>query len=212
MTLPSHDEKVLRIIQNKFGGNIKSRAGIKAVRYRSQNKTTVLKIIKCVNGLIINNIRLVQLHKACLALNIPIICPVKPTIESAYISGLLDSDGTLNIYKQVYKDTFRYQLTISIANKSRSNIEFLLDNLGGNIYFDTSENGCYFWKANSKLLHFKLYDYFLNFPPKTIKGHRTHLIKEFHELNELKAYREIDNLTVNFKRWNRFLEKWNNKN
>jgi hypothetical protein len=212
MTLPSHDEKVLRIIQNKFGGNIKTRAGIKAVRYRSQNKITVIKLIHCLNGLLINNIRLVQLHKACLALNIPIKEPVKPTIDSAYISGLLDSDGTINFYKHHYKDTFRYQLTISIANKSRSNIEFLLDVIGGNIYFDKSENGCYFWKANSKLLHFKLYDYFIYFPPKTIKGHRTHLIKEFHELSELKAYREIDGLTVNFKRWKRFLDKWGNKN
>jgi LAGLIDADG endonuclease len=144
MTLPSHDEKVLRLIQNKFGGNIKAKAGIKAVRYRSQNKTTVIKIINCLNGLINNNIRLAQLHKACLVLNIPIKESVKPTIDSAYISGLLDSDGTLNIYKQSYKDTFRYQLTISIANKSRSNIEILLDVIGGNIYFDRSENGCYF--------------------------------------------------------------------
>jgi LAGLIDADG endonuclease len=200
MTLPSHDEKVLRIIQNKFGGNIKPRAGIKAVRYRSQNKITIIKIIQCLNGLLVNNIRLVQLHKACLALNISIKDPIKPTIKSAYISGLLDSDGTLNFYKQHYKDTFRYQLTISIANKSRSNIEFLLDIIGGTIYFDKSENGCYFWKANSKLLHFKLYEYFLKFPPKTIKGHRTHLIKEFHELNELKAYKEMENSTVNLKR------------
>lgn len=207
MTLPSHDEKVLRIIQNKFGGSIKARAGIKAIRYRSQHKITVTKIIQCLNGLLINNIRLVQLHKACLALNIPIKEPVKPTLESAYISGLLDSDGTINFYKHRYKDTFRYQLTISIANKSRSNIEFLLDVIGGNIYFDKSENGFYFWKANSKLLHFKLYDYFIKFPPKTIKGHRTHLIKEFHELNELKAYRENEDLAVNFKRWKIFLDK-----
>ena len=60
LTLPACDEKVLRIIQNKFGGNIKARSGVKAVRYRSQNKDTVTKIIKCLNGLIINNIRLAQ--------------------------------------------------------------------------------------------------------------------------------------------------------
>lgn len=212
MTLPSGEEKVLRIIQNKFGGNIKARSGVKAIRYRTQNKKTVTKIIKCLNGLIINNIRLAQLHKACLALNIPIKDPITPTIDSAYISGLLDSDGTINIYKHHFNDSFRYQLTISIANKSRCNIEFLLNVIGGNIYYDKSQNGCYFWKANSKLLHFKLYDYFLKFPPKTIKRHRTYLIKEFHELNELKAYRESDYLTMNFKRWKIFISKWDNKN
>ena len=212
MTLPTSDEKVLRILQNKFGGNIKARSGVKAVRYRTQNKESVSKIIQCLNGLIINNIRLVQLHKACLALNIPIKDPIRPSIESAYISGLLDSDGCINIYKHFYNLTYRYQLTISIANKSRSNIEFLLETIGGNIYFDRSENGRYIWKANSKLLHLKLYDYFLKFPPKTIKTHRTHLIKEFHELNDLKVYRDTDILSMNFKKWKNFIFKWHNKN
>jgi LAGLIDADG endonuclease len=212
MTLPSYDEKVLRVLQNKFGGNIKARSGVKAVRYRTQNKETVTKIILCLNGLIINNIRLSQLHKACLALNIPINSPVTPTIDSAYLSGLLDSDGTINIYKQNYNDTFRYQLTISIANKSRCNIEFLLKIIGGYIYFDKSDNGCYFWKANSKLIHFNLYNYFLKFPPKTIKAHRTYLIKDFHELNELKAYKDTEILSMNFKKWKRFRTKWDNKN
>jgi hypothetical protein len=211
LTLPSSDERVLRIIQNKFGGNVHARAGMKAVRYRTQNRETVIKIINCLNGLIFNNIRLAQLHKACVALNIPIKDPVTPTIDSAYLSGLLDSDGTINFYIHKYKDTFRYQLTISIANKSRCNIEFLL-NIGGKIYFDKTDNGCYFWKANSKLLHLNLYDYFLNFPPKTIKRHRTYLIKEFHELNESKVYWDTNSLSVNYKMWERFLKKWNNQN
>jgi ubiquinol-cytochrome c reductase cytochrome b subunit len=143
LTLPVEDEKVLRIIQNKFGGKVHARSGIKAVRYRTQNYNVIFKIVNCLNGLIINNIRLAQLHKACLALNIPIKDPVIPTIDSAYISGLLDSDGSINMYKYYYNETYRYQLTISISNKSRCNIEFLLNVIGGNIYFDKSQNGLY---------------------------------------------------------------------
>lgn len=212
MTLPSSDEKVLRIIQNKFGGNIHARAGLKAVRYRTQKRDTIIKIIHCLNGLVINNIRLAQLHKACVALNIPIKDPIAPTIDSAYISGLLDSDGSINFYEHKYNDTFRYQLTISIGNKSRCNIEFLISIFGGQIYFDKSNNGFYIWRANSKLLHLKLYDYFLKFPPKTIKVHRTYLIKEFHELNESKVYRDTNILSMNYKIWKKFLNKWNNTN
>lgn len=211
LTLPSEDEKVLRIIQNKFGGNIHLRAGVKAIRYRNQRKENIIKIIHCLNGLIINNIRLRQLHKACQTLNIKIKNPILPDINSAYISGLLDSDGTINFYKHNYNDTYRYQLTISICNKSRVNIEFLLKVIGGQIYYDKSDNGCYLWKANSKLLHLILYDYFLKFPPKTIKKHRTYLIKEFHDLNEVKMYRETDVLSVKYKIWNKFNKKWNNK-
>jgi ubiquinol-cytochrome c reductase cytochrome b subunit len=143
LTLPSADEKVLRIIQNKFGGNIHARSGMKAVRYRTQRYKDIYKIIQCLNGLIINNIRLTQLHKACLALNIPIKEPKYPDIHSAYISGLLDSDGHINIYKSFFKDTYKYQLTICISNKSRCNIDFLLKIMGGQIYFDKSLNGYY---------------------------------------------------------------------
>jgi hypothetical protein len=86
-----------------------------------------------------------------------------------------------------------------------------LDIVGGQIYFDKTDNGCYLWSANSKLLHLKLYEYFLNFPPRTIKMHRTYLIKEFHLLNESKMYRETNTLSMNYKIWNKFVEKWNNK-
>lgn len=212
ITLSFLDEKVLRILQNKFGGNIKARSGVNAVRYRTQKRDSVIKIIKCLNGLIINDIRLIQLHKACMALNIPIKDPIIPTIDSAYISGLLDSDGCINIYKNNYNDTFRYQLTVSISNKNRSNIDFLINVIGGQIYFDKSNNGYYIWKANSKLLHLSLYEYFKNFPPKTIKKHRTYLIKKFHELNDLKVYRDNNILSMNYKKWKNFMIKWENKN
>lgn len=212
LTLPADDEKVLRIIQNKFGGNIHARSGMKAVRYRTQRHSVMYKIVHCLNGLVINNIRLAQLHKACLALNISIKDLIIPTINSAYISGLLDSDGNINIYKSHYNDTYRYQLTISITNKSRCNIEFLLNIIGGNIYFDKSLNGYYKWSANSKLLHLKLYDYFLKYPPKTIKSHRTFLIKEFHELNSTKAYLDNNKLSMKYKLWSKFKIRWDNKN
>ena len=212
LTLPSTDEKVLRIIQNKFGGNVHARGGYKAVRYRTENRFSIYKIIHCLNGLVINNIRLVQLHKACLALNIPIQDPISPDINSAYLSGLLDADGHINIYKSFYDITYRYQLTLTISNKSRCNIEFILKVIGGQIYFDKSLNGYYKWVANSKLLHKKLYDYFIKFPPKTIKSNRTFLIKEFHELNSLKAYLSIDKSSIKYKMWQNFLNRWDNKN
>lgn len=212
MTLNSMDEKVLRIIQNKFGGNVHARAGLKAIRYRSQNKNTVYNIIQCLNGLVINNIRLAQLHKACLALNIPIKDSIYPDINSAYISGLLDADGNINIYKSFFKDTYRYQLTIAIYNKSLCNIDFLSKVIGGKSYFDKKLNGHYKWIANSKLLHLKLYDYFLKFPPKTVKGHRTFLIKEFHDLNAIKAYLETNPQSVRYKIWQDFIVRWNNLN
>lgn len=90
LTLPYEDEKVLRIIKNKFWGNIQPKGGYKSIRYRSKNRKTVYKIVPSLNGLVVNNIRLSQLHKVCLALNIPIKEPFFHTKNYAYISGLLD--------------------------------------------------------------------------------------------------------------------------
>ena len=61
------------------------------------------------------------------------------------------------------------------------------------------------------LLHLKLYEYFRNFPPKTIKRHRTYLIQDFHELNELKAYLNQSPNSILYKKWLLFMKKWNNK-
>jgi len=141
LNLPSEDVKVARILQNKFGGRVHARSGYKAVRYRTHNKDTVCKIVQCLNGLVVNNIRLAQLHKVGLALNICIKKPILPSINSAYISGLFDSEGAIDIVKRVCNISFRYQLTISFSNKSRNNLEFLLNVIGGNIFFDTAKNG-----------------------------------------------------------------------
>jgi hypothetical protein len=60
-------------------------------------------------------------------------------------------------------------------------------------------------------LHLNLYNYFFKFPPKTIKSHRTFLIKEFHELNNRKVYLDNNKLSINYKTWNNFIFRWDNK-
>jgi hypothetical protein len=60
-------------------------------------------------------------------------------------------------------------------------------------------------------LHLKLYDYFFKFPPKTIKSNRTFLIKEFHNLNDRKVYLDNNKLSINYKIWNKFITRWENK-
>ncbi|MCB7059711.1 hypothetical protein LIZ31_17210, partial [Eggerthella lenta] len=64
------DEIALKEIQNKFGGSIKLRSGVKAIRYRLLNKTGIIKLINAVNGNIRNSKRLVQFNKVCILLNI----------------------------------------------------------------------------------------------------------------------------------------------
>ncbi|GGV20788.1 hypothetical protein GCM10010275_72540 [Streptomyces litmocidini] len=74
---------MLRLIQNKFGGSIKLRSGSNSIRYRLQNKDSMIKLVNSINGNIRNSKRLVQLYKICNLLNIEVINPIKLDINNS---------------------------------------------------------------------------------------------------------------------------------
>jgi ubiquinol-cytochrome c reductase cytochrome b subunit len=73
---------MLKQIQHKFGGSIKLRSGVKAIRYRLQNKQGMIKLINAVNGNIRHSKRLTQLYQVCNLLNIEVIKPKPLTINN----------------------------------------------------------------------------------------------------------------------------------
>ena len=210
ITVGLEDEKMLRQIQNKFGGSVSLRSGAKAIRYRLQNREGMIKLVNSINGNIRQSKRLVQLHKVCLMLDIQIQMPIQLTIESAWFSGFFDADGTINFS---YRDKdnklkIRPQLTISVTNKYLQDLEPFSQILGGNIYFDKAQNGYYKWSINNEVLHTKFSEYNKTNPSRSFKGRRVFLIKEFYKLYNLKAFRYGDN-TLLFKSWLIFEKKWN---
>jgi len=139
ITLALADEKALKIIQNKLGGSIKLRSGVKTIRYRLHNKQGMLELTNRVNGLIRNSVRLAQLAHVCTALNIPILLPDKLDLEHNWFAGFFDAEGCISYsFKNNYP-----QLTISVSNKLLVNIEYFKQYFGGNIYYDRSQNGYY---------------------------------------------------------------------
>ena len=140
------DEIALKEIQNKFGGSIKLRSGVKAIRYRLLNKTGIIKLINAVNGNIRNTKRLVQFNKVCILLGIDFIYPIKLTKDNSWFVGFFDADGTINYS---FKNNHP-QLTISVTNKYLQDVQEYKNILGGNIYFDKSQNGYYKWSIQSK--------------------------------------------------------------
>jgi ubiquinol-cytochrome c reductase cytochrome b subunit len=72
-----YDEHALRIIQNKIGGSIKLRSGVKAIRYRLHNKLGMIELINRINGKIRHSSRLKQLNLVCNKLNIELLLPDK---------------------------------------------------------------------------------------------------------------------------------------
>jgi hypothetical protein len=82
ITMDIRDERALQAIKNVYGGSIKLRSGISALRYRLHNKDGLLNLICDVNGHIRNPVRLIQLNYICIKYNIMLIYPKILTLDN----------------------------------------------------------------------------------------------------------------------------------
>ena len=212
ITVALKDEKMLRLIQNKVGGSIKLRSGVKAIRIRFQNKDVMINLVNRVNGFIFNSVRLPQLARVCDKLNILMKYPDYNSIPLPWFMGMIDADGTINYYPH-YKNNvyYRNQLTISVFCKHYQDVIVFKNEFGGLIYFDKTGTGGFQWKINSKLEHLNFYDKFLLYPCKSVKSNRIFLIKQYYEFVSLKAFKSEPDSKI-FSSWIKFIKKWNNRN
>lgn len=74
---------MLRQIQDRFGGLIRLRSGVKAIRFRLRNREGMIKLVNAVNGNIRHSTRLAQLHHICIILNIELKTPIPLTFNNA---------------------------------------------------------------------------------------------------------------------------------
>jgi len=202
ITMGLEDLPLLRFIQHMLGGSIKMRSGAKAYRYRLHNKQGMINLIFCINGYIRHSGRLAQLHRVCQVLIIPVILPNTLTISSHWFGGFFDADGTIGIsIKNLIP-----QLSIRVTNKLLQDVEIFKTIFGGNIYYDSSQNGYYQWSIQSRIDIFKFLEYFKSSTFKSHKSKRFFLIKELYALFDIKAFKTE---SVHHKAWLAFKNKWN---
>ena len=204
ITTGIEDLFLLRFIQNKLGGSVKMRSGAKAYRYRLHNKEGMINLIHKINGHIRHSTRLTQLHRVCQVLNISVISPLPLNKSSAWFSGFFDADGTIGI---TFINSLP-RLRIRVTNKLLHDVDWFRQNFGGNIYFDSSQNGYYQWSVESRVNienFMKKFQY--NFC-RSCKSRRFFLIKEYYNLRELKAYKEE---SPHNKAWQVFMSKWESR-
>lgn len=202
ITMGLEDLYALRYIQDKLGGSIKLRSGAKAYRYRLHNKEGMLKLISAINGYIQHSGRLVQLHRVCQVLNVPLITPQELTVKSYWFAGFFDADGTIGIYMK--NDV--PQLSVRVVNKLLQDVKVYKTVFGGNIYYDSSQNGYYQWSIQSKKDVLNMLDYFKNTSFKSHKSLRFHLIQDYYDLYDKKAFKTDSPYN---KAWKNFIMKWN---
>ena len=208
ITMGLEDLPCIKYIQNKLGGSIKMRSGAKAWRYRLHNKQGMITLIHCINGYIRHSSRLKQLHLVCQQLDIPVILPSGLNTNSSWFAGFFDADGTINLKNSYYSNTDKnsVQLSIRVTNKLLQDVQWFKFSFGGNIYFDSSQNGYYCWSVQSRNDIEIMLNYFKNHTLRSHKSQRYHLIKDYYKLRDLQAYNKE---SIFYKAWHDFYKKWN---
>jgi hypothetical protein len=122
------DIACLSKIKTRYGGSIKPISHAKAIRYRLHHKAGIIAFINDINGYLYNPVRISQFQKLCNLYNFNhIISPVLH-YNSAYLSGLFDTDGS------IYLNTTSLQVFITISQKNREVLDILSVIYGGKVY------------------------------------------------------------------------------
>lgn len=101
------------------------------------------------------------------------------------------------------------QLSISICQKTPYLLEPLTNLYGGHVYIDRSTHQCFKWYVTKRDSVSKLINYFKEYPSRSAKNSRLHLIPRFYELKALKAPQAPEGSILN-KSWTIFFNKWDN--
>lgn len=203
ITMDIRDERALQAVKNVYGGSIKLRSGVNALRYRLHNKDGLLNLLNDVNGHIRNPIRLIQLNYICLKYDITLKYPEKLTYNNGWLSGFFDADGTISI------NSSNWQLSISAGQKTSEILTPLTEVFGGYVYIDRGGNGSFKWYITNKEDILNLIEYFKKYPSRSAKNNRLHLVPKFYELKDMKAHiAPLESLLA--RGWNTFIKKWNN--
>jgi len=203
ITMDIRDEHALQIVKNVYGGSIKLRSNANALRYRLHHKSGLLKLINHVNGHIRNSNKLIQLNKICEKYQLTLIYPDKLNYDNSWLAGFFDADGTVTINK------VNTQLSISISQKTAELLQPLVELYGGNIYIDKGSSNSFKWYITKRENIINLVEYFKNYPSRSAKNNRLHLIPKFYSLKDLKAHKALSGTNLE-KSWQYFFNKWLN--
>jgi hypothetical protein len=195
------DQHCLYKIKQNFGGSIQLRTGKNHLRYRLHDKKGLLSLISAVNGLIRNPTRLLQLGRICDKYQIELIQPNPLIYNNGWLSGFLDSDGS--IYLNLQSD----QIFITASQKNKYLLDPIKELYGGEIYIQ-SKLGTFKWTLYKKddIYNFRE-NYLKVYPLKSGKQFRINLLDKYYELRLLKAHLASENSLLG-KSWKQFLDKW----
>jgi len=128
VVMEPRDIACLYKLKQRYGGSVKATSHAKAIRFRLHHKAGILQVINDINGLIQNPVRLIQFRKICTIYNVEVLPSVELKYDSAYLSGLFDTDGS------VYFNKESMQVFITVSQKGRDLLDILVPVYGGSVY------------------------------------------------------------------------------
>nr|YP_009054684.1 hypothetical LAGLIDADG homing endonuclease [Ourococcus multisporus]AIK29172.1 hypothetical LAGLIDADG homing endonuclease [Ourococcus multisporus] len=207
ITISSKDEALLPQIQNKYGGSLKARAGLNAVRYRLHDKGNIIKLCVDVNGFIRHPVRLQQFTKVCNKLCLEVKSPDLLNKNHGWFAGMFDADGciTFNLSGKFP------QITVSVTQKYKEIPLAFKKVFKGSLYYDKSKNGYWSWAVQSKESVLEIINYFKKFPCRSSRRQKLFLTPKVYNLLQDKAYLPQTSqlhLPTLHKKWLKLLLAW----
>jgi ubiquinol-cytochrome c reductase cytochrome b subunit len=228
------DAKFLYNIKNTLGGgSVKVRANSKSMRYRVKERKIIINVLNKINGKLYNQRRVEQFQQACALINLP---PIEsPTIidnKSAYLAGLIDSDGTITIgvsnassensilsgvegkiQRFIYSRGY-HQLTLKINGVDQAHIEMIHKSYGFGVISNAqpgkkskTAKPQYIWMVQTYEDFSILYELLKRYPLKSVKMHRIRLTPIYFKYKQLK-YHCSKKDSPEFKQWEKFCRLW----
>ena len=143
-----------------------------------------------------------QLNKICLKYDISTVLPNKLTYNNGWLSGFFDSDGSIAINKTTG------QVSITITQKTKEMLEYIVEIYGGSIYIDRTSNN-YKWYISNKESILNFIEYIKSHPSRSMKKNRLHLLPRILELRQLGALKATaQNKPLLHKSWSIIMKKW----
>lgn len=139
VVMEPRDIACLYKLKQRYGGSVKATSHAKAIRFRLHHMTGIQQVIRDVNGLIQNPVRLAQFKKVCNLYNVDYIPSIELKYNSAYLSGLFDTDGSIYFNKQ------SIQVFITVTQKGRELLDNLVPVYGGTVRSSNKSATAFKW-------------------------------------------------------------------
>ena len=202
VVMEPRDIACLYKMKQRYGGSVKATSHAKAVRFRLHHMAGIQLIIQDVNGLIQNPVRYAQLKKVCELYNVVTISPISLTYNSAYLSGLFDTDGS------VYYNKKSMQVFITVSQKGRELLDILVPIYGGVVRSANKHATAFKWTVSKKSDVLTLIDNYFHWNNcVSAKNKKFGMVKHFYYLSSIGALSAEEDSVLG-RSFKQFVDRW----